>query len=69
MASGRKIAITRGSFTLQHYTDNSGKLGLYIYNRDTTVKDKYVNIWLHMDYEMQVGTKLDLLIEITRALQ
>ena len=55
MASGRKMGVTRGSYTLQYSTDNSGKPGLYIYNRDATVKDKYANTWLHMDYEMQVG--------------
>ena len=70
MASGRKMGITRGSHTLQYSTDNSGKPGLYVYNRDATVKDKYVNTWLNMDYEMQVGTKLDyLFFESTRALQ
>ena len=70
MASGRKMGITRGSYTLQYSTDNSGKPGLYVYNRDATVKDKYVNTWLNMDYEMLVGTKLDyLFFESTRALQ
>ena len=70
MASERKMGITRGSYTLQYSTDNSGNPGLYVYKREATVEDKYVNTWLHMDYEMQVGVKLDqLFFESTRALQ
>ena len=68
--SGRKMGITRRSYTLQYSKDNSGKPGLYVYNKDATVKEKYVNTWLHMDYEMQVETKLDyLFFESTQALQ
>ena len=70
MASGRKMGMTTGSYTLQYSTDISGKPGRFVFIRDASVKDKNVNTWLHMDYEMQVGTKLDyLLSESTRALQ
>ena len=42
----------------------------FMYTTETPVKDKYLNTWLHMDYEMQVGTKLDyLFFESTRSFQ
>ena len=56
MASERKMGMTTGSYTLQYSTDNSGKPGRFVFIRDASVKDKYV------DYEMQVGTKSDYLL-------
>ena len=70
MASGLKMEHRRGSYYLQYSTDNSGNPELYVYNRDATDKEKYANTWLHMDYEIQIGTKLGYLIfESIRALQ
>ena len=70
ITSGRKIGITKKTYTLHYSTDNSGKYELLVYNRDATVKGKIVYYRLYMDYEKQVGTKLDyMFFESSRALQ
>ena len=71
MKTGRKLNELEPHL-LQY--QNNGSLSkprnLYVYSLQPKPADTYINTWLHMDYELQQGTKLDyLFFESCSALQ